>query len=327
VKPFEYHRAADVREAVALVAANPDARYLAGGTNLVDLMKLGVERPSLLVDVSGLPLRDITETADGGVHIGALVSNSDIAADRRVRERYPALARAILAGASGQLRNMATAGGNLMQRTRCMYFTDVTQPCNKRAPGTGCGARRGEHHNLAVLGASEHCIATHPSDMAVALVALDAQVHVHESDGPRTALLAEFYRPVADTPEREFELQPGGLVTGFTLPASAFAARSTYRKVRERASFAFAIGSAAAAVEVRDGTVAQARVALGAAASHPWRAYAAERVLAGAPAVRETFVEAADAELAAAAPLPDNAYKVKLLHHLIVSTLREVATR
>jgi len=213
VKPFEYHRAADVREAVALVAANPDARYLAGGTNLVDLMKLGVERPSLLVDVSGLPLRDITETADGGVHIGALVSNSDIAADRRVRERYPALARAILAGASGQLRNMATAGGNLMQRTRCMYFTDVTQPCNKRAPGTGCGARRGEHHNLAVLGASEHCIATHPSDMAVALVALDAQVHVHESDGPRTAPLAEFYRPVADTPEREFELQPGGLVT------------------------------------------------------------------------------------------------------------------
>jgi len=327
VKPFEYHRAADVREAVALVAANPDARYLAGGTNLVDLMKLGVERPSLLVDVSGLPLRDITETADGGVHIGALVSNSDIAADRRVRERYPALARAILAGASGQLRNMATAGGNLMQRTRCMYFTDVTQPCNKRAPGTGCGARRGEHHNLAVLGASEHCIATHPSDMAVALVALDAQVHVHESDGPRTAPLADFYRPVADTPERECELQPGGLVTGFALPASAFAARSTYRKVRERASFAFAIGSAAAAVEVRDGTIAQARVALGAAASHPWRAYAVERLLAGAPAVRETFVEAADAELAAAAPLPDNAYKVKLLHHLIVSTLREVATR
>jgi xanthine dehydrogenase YagS FAD-binding subunit len=325
VKPFEYHRAVDVDEAVALVAANPDARYLAGGTNLVDLMKLGVERPPLLVDVSGLPLRDITDTADGGVHIGALVSNSDLAADRRIRERYPALARAILSGASGQLRNMATTGGNLMQRTRCMYFTDVTQPCNKRAPGTGCGARRGEHHNLAVLGATEHCVATHPSDMAVALVALDARVDVHEPDGPRTAPLADFYRPVADTPDREVQLQPGGLVTGVTLPASAFAARSTYRKVRERASFAFAIGSVAAAVELRDGAIAQARVALGAVASHPWRAYAAERVLAGAPLARETFAEAADAELAAAEPLPGNAYKVKLLHHLIVSTLSEVA--
>jgi xanthine dehydrogenase YagS FAD-binding subunit len=325
VKPFEYHRAVDVEGAVALVAANPDARYLAGGTNLVDLMKLGVERPSLLVDVSGLPLRDITDTPDGGVHVGALVSNSDVAADRRIRERYPALARAILAGASGQLRNMATTGGNLMQRTRCMYFTDVTQPCNKRAPGSGCGARRGEHHNLAVLGASEHCVATHPSDMAVALVALDAQVHLHEPDGPRTAPLADFFRPVADTPDRETQLQPGGLVTGVSLPPLPAGTRSTYRKVRERASFAFAIGSAAAAIQVRDGTIGQARVALGAAASRPWRAYAAEGVLAGAPATRETFVAAADAELAAAAPLPDNAYKVKLLHHLIVSTLSEVA--
>ena len=324
MKPFEYHRAVDVDGAVALVAANPDARYLAGGTNLVDLMKLGVERPSLLVDLSGLPLRDITDTPDGGVHIGSQVRNSDVAADRRVRERYPALARAILAGASGQLRNQATTGGNLMQRTRCMYFTDTTQPCNKRAPGSGCGARSGEHHNLAVLGASDPCVATHPSDMAVALVALDAQVHVHEPDGPRTVPLAEFYRPVADTPDQEVHLHHGGLVTGVTLPASPFAARSTYRKVRERASFAFAIGSIAAAVDVRDGTVAQARVALGAAASHPWRAYAAERVLAGAPAGRETFVAAADAELAAAAPLPDNAYKVKLLHHLIVSTLTEL---
>jgi xanthine dehydrogenase YagS FAD-binding subunit len=182
MKPFEYYRAADVAGAVALVAANPDARYLAGGTNLVDLMKLGVERPGLLVDVSGLPLREITGTADGGVHIGSQVSNSELAADRRIRARYPALAQAILAGASGQLRNMATTGGNLMQRTRCMYFTDVTQPCNKRNPGEGCGARSGEHHNLAILGVSEHCIATHPSDMAVALAAFDAQVHVHEPE-------------------------------------------------------------------------------------------------------------------------------------------------
>jgi xanthine dehydrogenase YagS FAD-binding subunit len=325
VKPFEYHRAADVEAAVALVAANPAARYLAGGTNLVDLMKLGVERPSVLVDVTGLPLHEITDTPEGGVHIGSLVSNSDLAVDRRIRSRYPAVARAILAGASGQLRNMATTGGNLMQRTRCMYFTDVTQPCNKRSPGSGCGARAGEHHNLAVLGASQYCIATHPSDLAVALAAFEAQVHVHEPDGPRTIALVDFYRPVADTPDQEVRLQRGGLVTGVTLPPLPVAARSTYRKVRERASFAFAIGSIAAAVDVRDGTVAQARVALGAAASHPWRAFTAERVLTGAPAARETFVAAADAELAAAAPLPGNAYKVKLLHHLIVSTFTELA--
>jgi xanthine dehydrogenase YagS FAD-binding subunit len=325
VKPFEYRRASHVEGAVALVAGNPHARYLAGGTNLVDLMKLGVERPELLVDVSDLPLRDITGTADGGVHIGALVSNSDVAADRRIRRDYPALARAIVAGASGQLRNMATTGGNLLQRTRCMYFTDVTQPCNKRAPGTGCGARAGEHHNLAVLGASEHCIATHPSDMAVALAAFDARVHVYEPDGPRIVPLVDFYHPVGDRPDREVDLRPGGLVTGVSLPALPVAANSHYRKVRERASFAFAVGSIAAALEVRDGSVAQARVALGAVASRPWRAHAVERVLAGAPANRETFVAAADAELAPAVPLPGNAYKVKLLHNLIVSTLEELA--
>jgi xanthine dehydrogenase YagS FAD-binding subunit len=326
VKPFEYHRAADVAGAVALVAANPGARYLAGGTNLVDLMKLGVERPDLLVDVSGLPLREITGTDDGGVHIGSQVSNSDVAADRRIRERYPALVQAIVSGASGQLRNLATTGGNLMQRTRCMYFTDVTQPCNKRSPGSGCGARSGEHHNLAVLGASEHCVATHPSDMAVALTAFDAQVHVHEPDGPRTIPLVDFYRPMGERPDREVDLVPGGLVTGVSLPDLPMAANSRYRKVRERASFAFAIGSIAAAVEVRDGTVAHARIALGAAASHPWRARAAERVLANAPATTEAFEAAADAELGAAAPLPGNAYKVKLLRNLIVSTLTELAT-
>jgi xanthine dehydrogenase YagS FAD-binding subunit len=325
VRPFEYHRARDVAGAVAMVATNPGARYLAGGTNLVDLMKLGVERPDLLVDVSDLPLHGITDTTGGGVHIGSLVSNSDVAADRRIRERYPALAQAILAGASGQLRNAATTGGNLMQRTRCMYFTDVTQPCNKRSPGSGCGARSGEHHNLAVLGASPHCIATHPSDMAVALAAFDAQVHVHEPDGPRTVPLVEFYRPVGEHPDREVDLNRGGLVTGVSLPDLPMAATSRYRKVRERASFAFAIGSIAAAVDVRDGTVAQARIALGAAASHPWRAHAAERVLANAQATRATFVDAADAELAAAVPLPGNAYKVKLLRHLIVSSLEDLA--
>jgi xanthine dehydrogenase YagS FAD-binding subunit len=327
VKPFEYRRAADVDQAVALVAGHPNARYLAGGTNLVDLMKLGVERPELLVDVSGLPLRDIADTPDGGVHIGSLVSNSDVAADRRIRSRYPALARAILSGASGQLRNMATTGGNLLQRTRCMYFTDLTQPCNKRSPGTGCGARAGEHHNLAVLGASEHCIATHPSDMAVALAAFDARVHLHEPDGPRVVPLLDFYRPVGDTPDREVDLAPGGLVVGVSLPPLPVAERSHYRKVRERASFAFAIGSIAAALEVRDGAVAQVRIALGAAASHPWRARTAEGILTGAPATVDSFTAAADAELAAAVTLPGNGYKVKLLHHLIVDTLTGLAAQ
>lgn len=325
MKPFAYRRPSDVEGAVALVAANPNACYLGGGTNLVDLMKLGVQRPELVVDVSGLPLREIAVTPDGGVHIGSQVSNSDVAADRHIRERYPALAQAILAGASGQLRNMATTGGNIMQRTRCMYFTDVTQACNKRSPGAGCGARSGEHHNLAVLGASDHCIATHPSDMAVALAAFDAQIHVHEPHGPRAIPLLEFYRPVADRPDREVNLRPGGLITGVSLPALPMAARSRYRKVRERASFAFAIGSVAAAIDVREGTVAQVRIALGAVASHPWRAHTAERVLEGESASRATFAQAADAELAAAVPLPGNAYKVTLLHHLIVSTLSELA--
>jgi xanthine dehydrogenase YagS FAD-binding subunit len=325
VKAFEYHRPGAVEAAVALVASRPGARYLAGGTNLVDLMKLGVERPDLLVDLSNLPLREITASDDGAIHIGALVSNSDVAADPAVRQRFPALARAILAGASGQLRNQATVGGNLMQRTRCLYFTDVTQPCNKREPGSGCAARAGEHHNLAILGASEHCLATHPSDMAVALAAYGARVHVAEPAEAREIALTDFYRPVADRPDLEMNLAPGGLITGVSLPPVAPGTRSTYRKVRERASFAFAVGSIAAALGVRDGVVTSAGLALGAVASHPWRAHEAERVLVGAPAGRETFAAAADAELAAAEPLPDNAYKVKLLRHLIVSTLTELA--
>jgi xanthine dehydrogenase YagS FAD-binding subunit len=325
MKTFTYHRAAAVEEAVALVAANPGARYLAGGTNLVDLMKLGVERPDALVDVTGLPLREITTDADGTVHIGAMVSNTDLAVDPVIRERFPAVSRAILAGASGQLRNLATVGGNLMQRTRCMYFTDITQPCNKRVPGTGCGARAGEHHNLAVLGASDQCIATHPSDLAVALAAFDAQVHVHEPAGVRVIPLAEFYRPVADRPDQEVTLAPGGLITGISLPPLPMAARSTYRKVRERASYAFAIGSIAAALEVRDGTVAAVRIALGAVASRPWRARRAEAMLVGRPAGAAAFIAAAEVELADAVALPENGYKVKLLHHLIVATLTELA--
>jgi xanthine dehydrogenase YagS FAD-binding subunit len=325
MREFAYDRPLDVPGAVALLDADPDARFLGGGTNLVDLMKTGVERPARLVDVRELPLDGIEVTADGGLRIGATVTNSDLAAHPEVRRRYPALTQAVLAGASGQLRNMATVGGNLLQRTRCGYFTDVTKPCNKRVPGSGCPAIQGEHHNHAVLGASEHCVATHPSDMGVALTAFDALVSYETTDGPGELPLADFYLPVGDTPHRETALPPGALITGVTLPPAPVAAHSRYRKVRERASYAFAIGSLAAALDVQDGVVRDVRLAFGAVASRPWRAAEAERVLTGAPADAETFAAAADAELAAAKPLPHNAYKVTLMRNLVVAELTELA--
>ncbi|MDA4888162.1 xanthine dehydrogenase family protein subunit M [Streptomyces sp. MS2A] len=325
MREFGYQRADDVSGAVALLAADPDARFLGGGTNLVDLMKTGVERPARLVDVRELPLDSIEETADGGLRIGATVTNSDLAAHPEVRRRYPALAQAVLAGASGQLRNMATVGGNLLQRTRCGYFTDLSKPCNKRAPGSGCPAITGEHHNHAILGASDHCVAVHPSDMGVALAAFDAVVGYETLEGPGRLPLADFYLPVGDTPHRETALPPGALITGVTLPPAPVAARSRYRKVRERASYAFAIGSVAAALDIEDGVVREARLAFGAVASRPWRARAAEAVLTGAPADGETFAAAADAELAAARPLPDNGYKVTLMRNLVVAVLTELA--
>ncbi|MFG3107936.1 FAD binding domain-containing protein [Streptomyces tendae] len=325
MREFGYQRADDVSGAVALLAADPDARFLGGGTNLVDLMKTGVERPARLVDVRELPLDAIEETADGGLRIGATVTNSDLAAHPEVRRRYPALTQAVLAGASGQLRNMATVGGNLLQRTRCGYFTDLSKPCNKRAPGSGCSAITGEHHNHAVLGASDHCVAVHPSDMGVALAAFDAVVGYETLDGPGELPLTDFYLPVGDTPHRETALPAGALITGVTLPPAPVAARSRYRKVRERASYAFAIGSVAAALDVEAGVVREARLAFGAVASRPWRARAAEAVLTGAPAGGETFAAAADAELAAARPLPDNGYKVTLMRNLVVAVLTELA--
>ncbi|MFG3548849.1 FAD binding domain-containing protein [Streptomyces sp. NPDC047725] len=325
MREFGYHRADDVTGAVALLAADPDARFLGGGTNLVDLMKAGVERPALLVDVRELPLDGIEATGDGGLAIGATVTNSDLAAHPEVRRRYPALSQAVLAGASGQLRNMATVGGNLLQRTRCGYFTDVAKPCNKRVPGSGCPAVTGEHHNHAVLGASDHCVAVHPSDMGVALTAFDAVVTYEGADGPGALPLTDLYLPVGDTPHRETALPPGALITGVTLPPAPVAARSRYRKVRERASYAFAIGSVAAALDIEDGVVREARLALGAVASRPWRARAAEAVLTGAPVGGDTFAAAADAELAAARPLPDNAYKVTLMRNLVVAVLTELA--
>lgn len=325
MREFGYERVLDVSGAVARLGADPGARFLGGGTNLVDLMKTGVERPARLVDVSRLPLDRIEEAEDGGLRIGATVTNSDLAAHPEVRRRYPALAQAVLAGASGQLRNVATVGGNLLQRTRCGYFADVTQPCNKREPGSGCPAVEGEHHNHAILGASGHCVAVHPSDMGVAMAAFDAVVSYETADGPGRLPMADFYRPVGETPHLETALPAGALITGVTLPPAPLAARSRYRKVRERASYAFAVGSVAAALDVRDGAVRDVRLALGAVASRPWRAREAERVLTGAPADAATFADAAEAELAAAQPLPRNGYKVTLTHNLVVAVLTELS--
>jgi xanthine dehydrogenase YagS FAD-binding subunit len=284
-------------------------------------MRLGVEEPDLLVDVTGLPYDRIEPSAGGGLRIGAAVRNSDLASDRLVRERYPVLAEALLNGASGQLRNLATVGGNLLQRTRCRYFQDVTKPCNKRGPGSGCPAREGEHRNLAILGWLERCVATHPSDMAVALAALDAVVHVEGARGARSVPLTELHRLPGEEPQRDVVLDRGELITVVELPALELARRSRYVKVRERASFAFALVSVAAALDVGDGTVRDVRVALGGVAHKPWRATLAEATLRGAPATGESFARAADAELAQARPLRDNAYKLPLARNLIVRTL------
>ncbi|MDT4975630.1 MAG: xanthine dehydrogenase YagS FAD-binding subunit [Pseudonocardiales bacterium] len=324
MRQFGYERPEYAADAVAL-AERPEVRYLAGGTNLVDLMKLGVETPDLLVDVSALPYEFVQEDLDGLVRIGAGVRNSDLAAHALIRSRYPVLAQAVLAGASGQLRNMATVGGNLLQRTRCVYFQDVSKPCNKRMPGSGCPARKGDHHNLAILGASDQCIATNPSDMAVALTALDAVVHVQDHAGPHEVPLAELYRLPGSDPQRETTLARGALITAVDLPTLPFARRSRYRKARERASYSFAIGSVAAALDVEGDVVRDVRLAFGAVAPVPWRARTAEAALVGGPVNEEAFRAAAEAELAAAEPLRDNAYKVPLITNLVVRTLAELA--
>ena len=324
MKTFEYARAADVAAAVELGSSG--GQFLAGGTNLVDLMKLGVATPDLLVDITKLPLREVTDRPGGGLRIGAGVRNSDLAAHPVVRRDYPMLSQALLAGASGQLRNMATTGGNLLQRTRCRYFTDMTKPCNKHEPGSGCPAREGDHRNLAILGGSEHCIATHPSDMAVALVALDATVQVTGPQGERSIPLTELHRLPGDTPQVDTVLRPGELITSVDVPPLEFARSSAYRKARDRASYAFAVGSVAAALRAEDGVVQDVRLAFGAVAPKPWRAYAAERALIGQPATREAFLAAADAELAAAEPLRDNAYKPTLIRNLVAATLLRIAS-
>ncbi|MDI9938276.1 MULTISPECIES: FAD binding domain-containing protein [Rhodococcus] len=322
--PFDYERATDVDSAVATVTGDPRASFLAGGTNLVDHMKLGVAHPHLLVDVSRLPLDDVVELPDGGLRIGAAVRNSDLAAHDVVRARYPMLSRALLSGASGQLRNVATTAGNLLQRTRCVYFQDVSTPCNKREPGTGCSAIGGYVRYHAILGASEHCVAVHPSDMAVAMAALDGVVVVRSADGERRIPLSEFYRLPGDRPEHDTVLAHGDLVTAVELPPPPAGNRSAYRKVRDRASFAFALVSVAAELTIEDASITSARVALGGVAHRPWRATLAEEVLVESQPTEDTFTEAAGAELAAAQPLPGNEFKVELTRRVLVSVLRSL---
>jgi xanthine dehydrogenase YagS FAD-binding subunit len=329
MKPFAYQVPDNTVDAVRSVAANPGAMFLGGGTNLVDHLKLGVAEPSLIVDVSALTSDEIVDDGAGGLRIGAAVPNSDLAADRRVRERYPVLAQALLAGASGQLRNMATTGGNPLQRTRCVYFQDITTPCNKREPGSGCSAIGGYTRYHAILGASEHCIATHPSDLAVALAALDAEVRVLGPAGERTIPFVDLHRLPGDAPERDTVLQHGELILSIDVPALPIAARSAYRKVRDRASYAFALVSVAAAIDAADGFIHDTRIAFGGVAHRPWRATRAEEALRGAAATDDSYRTAVEAELAGARPQHGldggNAFKVPLLTRTLVSTLRDLA--
>ena len=327
MKPFAYSRATDADTAVRLIAADHHAKFLGGGTNLVDLMRERIEEPARLVDVTGLPLAQIEERPEGGLRIGALVRNSHLASHRLIRERYPVLAQAVLMGASAQIRNMATTGGNLMQRTRCDYFYDGNARCNKRQPGAGCDAVEGFNRMHAILGASAACIATHPSDMCVALAALDASVLVRGPQGRRTIPLVDFHRLPGDTPEIDTNLRPDELITAVELPALPFARRSLYRKVRDRASYAFALVSVAAALDIDGGgRITNARLALGGVAHKPWRATAAEAALVGAPASDDTFRGAAAAELRAARGHRGNAFKIRLAERTIVSVLHSLTS-
>ena len=323
--PFTYASARDEEQARSM--ASSASRFLAGGTTLIDLMKLHVEQPRKVIDISRLPLSDIHELPGGSVRVGAMVRNSDMAHHDLIRSRYPVLSQAILAGASAQIRNMATTGGNLLQRTRCSYFRDSAMPCNKREPGSGCGALDGINRIHAVLGTSEHCIATHASDMCVALAALDAVVYLSGPDGGRRVRITDFHVEPGDHPERETVMQPGELIIAVDLPPLPFAVRSAYVKVRDRASYAFALASAAVALDLRDGTIRDARVALGGVATKPWRAREAERLLIGHPCSKATFRAAADAALAGAIPRRHNAFKVELAKRTIVRALTRVGAQ
>src|SRR6266478_6145220 len=327
MNPFTYSRVADANQAVTAVSGKPQSKFLGGGTNLIDLMKMGVETPNELLDITRLPLAQIEELPDKGVRIGALVRNSDVAEHELIKTRYPVLSQALLSGASPQLRNMATVGGNLMQRTRCYYFYDPAFPaCNKRKPGSGCGAIDGYNRIHAILGQSDHCIATHPSDMCVALAALDAIVRVRGPNGEREIPMSDFHRLPGDTPDRDTNLKPDELIVAVDLPAMPFATRSHYLKVRDRASYAFALVSVAAALDLDSNKkIKAARVALGGVAHKPWRASAAEKKLIGQEANEKTFRAAAEAELAPAKGYKYNSFKIELAKRAIIRALSTVA--
>ncbi len=321
MNPFSYSKPSDIAQAVNL--AGPASRFIAGGTNLLDLMKENIARPEHLIDITGLPLKDVRATDNGGLMIGALVSNADLAWHPLIERDYPLLSQAILAGASPQLRNMASTGGNLLQRTRCYYFYDSTVPCNKREPGTGCPAKDGLNRIHAILGASDACVATHPSDMCVALAALEARVHVQGRAGARVIEFADFHRLPGDAPQRDNQLADDELITAVELPAPRFQQHSHYLKIRDRASYAFALISVAAAVELDGDVIRDVRIALGGVAHKPWRDTAVEQSLKGLPVSRENFVAAADAMLRDAQPLAHNAFKIKLARRAIVRALSD----
>lgn len=322
---FQYARASDVADALRQIAADPTAKFIAGGTNLIDLMKEDVERPSRLIDISRLPLNNVEQTPEGGLRIGALVPNSDLAYHPLIEQRYPLLSSAILAGASQQLRNMASTGGNLLQRTRCYYFYDTATPCNKREPGSGCSAIQGINRMHAILGASEACIATHPSDMCVALAALEARVHVTGPTGERVIAFADFHRLPGNTPQLDTNLHSNEIVTAVELPARGFAANYSYLKIRDRLSYAFALVSIAAALELEGDTIREARLALGGIAHKPWRDTAAEAALRGHAANRTTFTHAADLLLRDAKGYAHNAFKIDLARRGIIRALTQAA--
>ena len=327
MKPFKYTRATDATSAVRAVSASAGTHFLGGGTNILDLMREGVESPSELIDITRLKLNQI-RASGGGVSIGALAKNTDTANHPLIRSGYPLLTQAILAGAAPQIRNMATNGGNLLQRTRCTYFYDVSMPCNKREPGSGCGALEGVNRNHAVFGWSDKCIATHPSDMCVALLALDAVVKVQDGSGKERSIpFAEFHRLPGDTPDKDNNLKHGELITAIELPKSNFAANSYYLKIRDRSSYAFALVSVAAGLEMSGNTIRNARIAMGGVAHKPWRASEAEKYLTGKAATEENFRAAAEAEMKSAKPLEHNKFKIELGKRAIVHALRRATKR
>lgn len=322
---FQYAQASDVADAVRQMVGNPGAKFIAGGTNLIDLMKMDVEKPATLIDITRLPLRQVEDTPGGGLRIGALVRNTDLAYHPTIEQRYPVLGSAIMAGASQQLRNMASSGGNLLQRTRCAYFYDTATPCNKREPGSGCSALQGHNRIHAILGASDACIAVHPSDMCVALMILEGTVHVTGPSGSRSIAIADFHRLPGDTPQRDTNLEAGEIITAIELPPTGFAKNHTYLKIRDRLSYAFALISVAVGLEMDGDTIKEGRFALGGVAHKPWRDKEAEAALRGQPANATTFARAADVFLRDAKGHGHNNFKIDLARRAIVRALTQAA--